>query len=246
MKKIISIIAVLTLAVAAGLAQTTSASDLFAFETTNTDNDTKKTVEVKTDFVQESAPLDWPEELVDALKKPWDNGDTISSLTAGYSLGKKNALYNEFEKSKGKAIGLNWVGFGIGSFTQGDGLGGGLGVAFDILSYGSLSIGTGFFVVGLIASIPVAIGEGLGGGSGEGVEAVEGLLNTGIGLFAVGSLIWLGNRIFGTIRPITFQKKYNSSLKSALGLDDVVDDISLIPIVNPVESQYGLLARVTF
>ena len=71
-------------------------------------------------------------------------------------------------------------------------------------------------------------------------------MNAGIGFFLGGCLLWLGNRIFGTIRPISFQKKYNTSLKSALGLDGVVDSVSLIPVVDPLNDQYGLLARVTF
>ena len=237
MKKIISIIAVLTLAVAAGLAQTTSASDLFAVEPTTTFNDTKKTVETGTEYVQESFTLDWPEELLDALKSPWETGDVISNLTAGYSLGRKNALYNEFSKTKGKAIGLNWVGFGIGSFTQGDTLGGVLGATFDGLAYTSLVGGLCVGGLGLLIGVFSL---------GYAEEEMETYIAIGGGLAIGGCLLWLGNRIFGTIRPISFEKKYNSSLKSALGLDDVVDDISLIPIVNPVESQYGLLAHVTF
>lgn len=241
MKKIISIFTLLTLAVFAGLAQ--SSADLFAPDETvpivitSTASDNSK-----------SEAQELPQELLDALKKPWENGDAIAQYTAGYTLDEKNSLYTDFEKSKGKAIGLNWVGFGIGSFTQGDSLGGALGVTFDILGYGSMMVGTGFLAVGIVILPWVAVGESLGGGSGsgEGSKEFENIINTGIGLFFTGCVIWLGNRIFGTIRPISFQKKYNSSLKSALGLDGVVDDISFVPVVDPINSQFGLLTHITF
>lgn len=241
MKKIISIFTLLTLAVFAGLAQ--SSADLFAPDETvpivitSTASDTS-----------ESEAQELPQELLDALKKPWENGDAIAQYTAGYTLDEKNSLYTDFEKSKGKAIGLNWVGFGIGSFTQGDSLGGALGVTFDILGYGSMMVGTGFLAVGIVILPWVAVGESLGdgSGSGEGSKEFENIINTGIGLFFTGCVIWLGNRIFGTIRPIAFQKKYNSSLKSALGLDGIVDDINFVPVVDPINSQFGLLTHITF
>lgn len=258
MKKIISIFAILSLAAATVLAQTTSASDLFAVEPT-TVNDTKKSVDSESGSSQkpiatvsntnvQSTGFDLPEELTEAIKKPWENADTIANLTSSFSMGQKEALFNDYAKSKGKAIGLNWVGFGIGSFTQGDSLGGALGVTFDILGYGSMMVGTGFLAVGIVILPWVAVGESLGGGSGsgEGSKEFENIINTGIGLFFTGCVIWLGNRIFGTIRPIAFQKKYNSSLKSALGLDGIVDDISFVPVVDPINSQFGLLTHITF
>ncbi|MBR6153367.1 MAG: P13 family porin [Treponema sp.] len=241
MKKIISILSVLTLAVFTGFAQ--NASDLFAPTET-----VPVTISSTASGSAESVTEGLPEELLDALKKPWVNGDVISNLTAGYTLNEKTSLYNEFEKSKGKAIGLNWLGFGIGSFTQGDGLGGGLGLTFDLLGYGTMLVGTGFLAVGIVIIPWIGVAEALGGGneSGEGSQELESIINTGVGLFAAGCILWLGNRIFGTIRPITFQKKYNNSLKSALGLDGIIEDLSFVPIVNPVESQYGLLTHITF
>ncbi|MBR4004604.1 MAG: P13 family porin [Treponema sp.] len=241
MKKIISILGVFTLAAFAGFAQ--NAADLFA-----PDETVPVVITSSSSGSAASETQDLPQELLDALKKPWENGDTISALTAGYTLNEKTSLYNEFEKSKGKAIGFNWLGFGIGSFTQGDGLGGGIGLTVDLLGYGTMLVGTGYFFVGVVLAPWIGLAEGIGGesGNGEGSEELESILNTGVVLFATGFVLWLGNRIFGTIRPITFQKKYNNSLKSALGLDDVVKDISFVPVVDPVKSQYGLLTHVTF
>ncbi|MBO4319868.1 MAG: hypothetical protein J5857_05310 [Treponema sp.] len=246
MKKLISIFAVFTLAVCSGLAQ--SASDLFAQNETVSITSTGNTGNSSA----ETPAMELPEELLDALKKPWENAESISQLTAGYTVGEKNTIYNEFEKSKGKAIGLNWLGFGIGSFTQGDGLGGGLGLTFDLLGYGSMLVGGGMFIVGVVILPWVAIAEGAanGSGSGSGSESgtssgeLEALLNAGIGLFATGCILWLGNRIFGTIRPICFQNKYNNSLKAALGINDT--EVSFVPVIDPIKSQYGLLTHITF
>ncbi|MBP5450649.1 MAG: P13 family porin [Treponema sp.] len=247
MKKIISIFAILSLAAVTVLAQATSASDLFAVEPT-TVTDTKKNVEAETGNAQkpvvtvsntnaQSIGFDLPEELLEAIEEPWENADTIANLTSSFSMGQKEALFNDYAKDKGKAIGLNWVGFGIGSFTQGDVLGGVLGVTFDVLAYGSVSVGAG---IGLVYILADALTLGLAG------DELGPYIALGGGLMLTGGILWLGNRIFGTIRPISFQKKYNSSLKSALGLDGIVDDISFVPVVDPVNSQFGLLTHITF
>ena len=100
-----------------------------------------------------------------------------------------------------------------------------------------MSVGAG---IGLVYILADALTLGLAG------DELGPYIALGGGLMLTGGILWLGNRIFGTIRPISFQKKYNSSLKSALGLDGIVDDISFVPVVDPVNSQFGLLTHITF
>ena len=48
--------------------------------------------------------------------------------------------------------------------------------------------------------------------------------------------------VTGIVAPITYSKTRNGTLQSAFGLSD--RDISFAPIINPINNQYGLVAKI--
>ena len=177
-------------------------------------------------------------DLEKALKNPGKNAEKIQELTFELSMDQKEELYAAFEKTKGTAIGMNWLpGFGSGSFVQGDGLGGGLGVAFDTVAI----VGVGGGLVIDLAGLVVALFS-----FGTADDTIKQLMGWGTGAMIGGAVLWLGNKIFGTVRPISFAKNYNRDLKSALGLDEQVESISFVPIVDPLTGSYGLSTQIRF
>lgn len=177
-------------------------------------------------------------ELKTALKKPGKNAGQIQELTFNLSEEQKQELYDVFSKTKGTAIGMNWLpGFGSGSFVQGDVLGGSLGVAFDTVALVSEVGGLGVGFVGFLVAAFSA---------GTAKEEIDKFFGWAAGLMIGGGVLWIGNKIFGTIRPISFAKNYNKDLKAALGLDDGVESISFAPIVDPLTGNYGLSTQIRF
>lgn len=191
-------------------------------------------------------------DLEKALKNPGKNAEKIQELTFELSMDQKEELYAAFEKTKGTAIGMNWLpGFGSGSFVQGDGLGGGLGVAFDTVAIVGIGGGLVVDLVGVVIAILVdglgnAIAAGGSSSSEQSKSAADPFLICGTGAMIGGAVLWLGNKIFGTVRPISFAKNYNRDLKSALGLDEQVESISFVPIVDPLTGSYGLSTQIRF
>ncbi len=177
-------------------------------------------------------------ELKTALKKPGKNSEQILELTFNLTEAQKQELYDVFSKTKGTAIGMNWLpGFGSGSFVQGDVLGGSLGVTFDTIALVSEA---GGLCVGFVGILVAAFS----GGMAE--EQIDELFGWAAGLMIGGGVLWIGNKIFGTIRPINFAKNYNKDLKAALGLEEKVESVSFLPIVDPVTSNYGLATQIRF
>ena len=244
MKRIISAAIFAFLCITMSVAQDTN-DELYEYITVEEGSSVKTgatSTESKIDAPKNKDGLtfDITKELKDALKKPGKNSEQIHELTFNLTEAQRQELYDVFSKTKGTAIGMNWLpGFGSGSFVQGDGLGGGLGVAFDTIAL--ISVGGGV-VVGAVGVVCAA----LVGWAEDGQQMVGELLGWAGGLLIGGGVLWLGNKIFGTIRPITFAKNYNRDLKAALGLDDEVESISFIPIIDPLTSNYGMVTQIRF
>lgn len=66
----------------------------------------------------------------------------IMDLSKNLTTNQKYMLYSSNQKTSGGALALNLlVGFGVGSYIQGDTTGGTIGLIFDILSYGVVCLG---------------------------------------------------------------------------------------------------------
>ena len=120
------------------------------------------------------------------------------------------------------------LGFGSGSFSQGDDGMGILFLAADTLCTGAIIydiVATGWD--NFINSI-----SGKGGGAGE-------LKIAKIALIAAA-----GMRVWQSIRPFTYAKKKNTKLKSALGLDETT--VALAPIVTDDGMGLVLSAKIRY
>ncbi len=86
----------------------------------------------------------------------------------------------------------------------------------------------GFIQVGATAAGITAIYAGAAADSGP-------VMYAGLGLIA-------GSWLFGIVKPIVFSVNHNKTLKDMLNMN--VESVSFAPIVNPVNQQYGLVARI--
>jgi hypothetical protein len=102
------------------------------------------------------------------------------------------------KKTSGLPFALNlFLGFGIGSFVQGDI---GSGVTMLLLEIGGISLMT--------ANLAAFLGA-VENSDSQRIEIASGLMYAG-------RLLFFSSRIAGLIRPFTFSKKYNNKLKQAL------------------------------
>lgn len=96
-------------------------------------------------------------------------------------------------------------GLGLGSFIQGDPLGGFIGLGGEVLGVGLMTTGV---VWGMVAVGGVVLTEIWTGGQANS-SLDPGAAAAISALVISGSVIWTGTRIFEIIRPITFAGRYN-------------------------------------
>ncbi len=93
-------------------------------------------------------------------------------------------------------------GLGIGSFAQGDSLGGFIGL-------GGETAGLSLAFFGLVYSYVGIIGAIFSGMSGEGGDASVERLRVGEDCMIGGGILWAGTKVFEIVRPITFARNFN-------------------------------------
>jgi hypothetical protein len=129
---------------------------------------------------------------------------------------------------------LNLVpGFGVGSFVEGDRLGGFVCLGGDIAGVGLCGTGIVMFYVGIAGA---AAGQAsaaiftLGHAEADTSE-MESMAVTGLYLAIAGGCVWICSKVFGIIRPICYAKKYNS--------EHSIEEASLIPVLRPAAHEEG-------
>ena len=147
----------------------------------------------------------------------------ISSMASGLSSMQRTALFESNKKSPTVPFIVNFlVGFGIGSYIQGDIKGGNIALLGDLFSTGVL---VGGYTVSLYTILTRTSGEISVGGS----------------LMAVGIIGLLATRVFESIRPFTFASNYNKNLSNALM------SFSMAPLVDlNNDMRMRLAANITF
>ena len=159
-------------------------------------------------------------------------------MTKSDSLSKaeKVNLYDDKKKNPWLAFGLNLaVGFGIGSFVNGDKKGGTTQLVGQILGCAFTGVGYGLFIASTgIFNIPTD--------GGYYSEPNYGLFAAGVGTIIGGVIVIGAYQIYGIVRAFTFTNSYNDTLKHSLGLTST--DISLLPVVDVVNKNYGVAATV--
>lgn len=143
------------------------------------------------------------------------NEAMISDLATGLNSSEIMMLYNSNEMSATLPFVANFfLGAGIGSFIQGDKVGGTIGIVGELIGY-SLIIGG--------ALIP-SRGNGQIDDSQRAVS---------MGLVYGGLATVIGVRIFEFVRPFSYAKKYNDTLFAALN-NSYNTEVALVPVGNKV------------
>ncbi len=169
--------------------------------------------------------------------------EDIQALVFDMDYLEREELYKKNLTKVGLPIFLNWIpGFGTGSKKQGDTLSKNISLGVDIGVTTLLVSGGVVLSIGLLVDVFVVL---FTAGHGD-MDAMKGLTDTGLGLMIGAVALWGANRIFGTVMPIVYAKQRNAKLKTVLGLDEKVEEVSLVPVINPVQEKYGLALALKF
>ncbi len=163
----------------------------------------------------------------------FDNEELIKKESVNLTDAERLSIYNSFEEEPWASLALNFfLGYGIGSFVQGDTLGGVIGVSADL-------VGLGVTIAGLIPMY-----ELISDPDNTTYTSATDAYSEFIIYYAVGGAIILGSRIFQLVRPIAFTNSFNDDLKNALGMSGV--SYQLLPTYDFTDNQASLVASVSF
>ena len=147
----------------------------------------------------------------------------INDLSSDLSPMERTMLFESNKQSPAIPFVVNLlVGFGIGSFVQGDSTGGNISLVGDLVSIALVYTG-----------YAQALNAAFNSASYDGTE--------GAGMMLIGGIGLLATRVFELIRPFSFASDYNQKLSSALM------SVSMIPVINQNnEIQTRLVAKINF
>ncbi len=153
--------------------------------------------------------------------------EKVYELSQGLSVEQRNYLYDENKKNGILPFALNFlVGWGIGSYVQGDIKGGNTQLMLNVSGLGLYGAG-----LALICSGNQSLGY------------------TGLGLWGGAALLDVTSAIIGYIRPWTFAHSYNRNLRHCLRVDETATSALLpefSPIIDPINNNYGFVAKINF
>lgn len=171
-----------------------------------------------------------------------ENAEVLKDIVFHLSLDEKLSLYDSFKKKSAGAAFLNWFpGFGFGSYSQGDKVGGTLILVSDICTTGAAVVCVGSFCAGLIATIFEAPFAALSEDDDDDMAATKKLFTAAGVSFLIGGGLWVCARLYGTFRPIAYKNSYNKKLRSSLELPKKVQ---VAPVVLLQSKEYGFVASV--
>ena len=166
------------------------------------------------------------------------NAEKIEQLSSFLTARQREDLYEDNSRSGVGPFLLNLlVGFGVGSFWQGDTAVGCIQLFGDIAGFGMM-------IPGIILSMKAA-------------DKLE-TSSVGTALTIIGGFVTVGVAVPAYIRPWTFAADKNRKMRRALRVDEYgkaiargdVDGfgvtLAFAPIIQPVTSEYGLAARISF
>ncbi len=113
-----------------------------------------------------------------------------------------------------------FLGFGIGSFVQGDNLGGGIGLGLDLLAFGVGGVGAAYWFVSGVTLVPSIINDVSGSNTPTLDDSIRYGQIAGY-LFLSYAVIYVGSKVFQMVRPWTYASAYNDDLKNILGVRDI-------------------------
>jgi ElaB/YqjD/DUF883 family membrane-anchored ribosome-binding protein len=164
----------------------------------------------------------------------FENSSVIKEKSASLSTAQKVSLYDDTKKMPWLAFGLNTVvGFGIGSYVNGDKVGGTNQLVGEILGYSFLGIG-----YGLEYASYFKIANNVASGSNTAYDSTsEILMATGVGLMVGGGIALTAYHIYGIVRAFTFTANYNEELQKSLGITS--NQVTVVPVLDFKNQNYG-------
>ena len=173
-----------------------------------------------------------------------ENASYISMKALYLPSYEKTALYEANKKNVVLPTVLNGVvGFGVGSFIEGD-TSAGIKYAIEDGICASIMV---LCIVKSSKALGKASESSSVAGPAGGMAAVGELAGSAafLGLAGIAGVVDVCFRIGETIHPIRWTSSYNKTLKSSLGVQDEVS-FTLLPAFDPVNSEYGFVAKLSF
>lgn len=170
----------------------------------------------------------------------FENSSVIKEKSASLSTAQKVSLYDDTKKMPWLAFGLNAaVGFGIGSFVNGDKVGGTNQLVGEILGYTFLGLGYGlFFGAEFNALNNVATSGSYSSSSYSNLDTTSQILMaTGVGFMVGGGIALTAYHIYGIVRAFTFTSNYNEELQKSLGITS--NQVTVVPVLDFKNQNYG-------
>ncbi|MDR1786262.1 MAG: P13 family porin [Spirochaetaceae bacterium] len=146
------------------------------------------------------------------LKKGlYKNYDQIAEESYNLTASEKMLLLDAHEKTAGLPFTANLlIGFGLGSYMQGDTTGGTIQLVGELVGVASMIAGSVVLEAGMIYTLADTV-------TGDYTEGPSSwAASSGSGLILAGYALTAALRIYGCISPFVFKARYNTKLKSAL------------------------------
>jgi len=167
----------------------------------------------------------------------------IYNGSLGLTIEEKQELFDIYKLKANYAISDNFgaifPAFGKGSFFEKDVAGGTILLISGIIGWGAIGV-SGICLSSplLIGIIPIINLYFLQDDLPERMIKI-GLISGGIGLGVL-----LVEAVIAIVRPIVYSKHKNNALMKALGLSEEESGLTLAPLLNPAQSEYGLIAKI--
>lgn len=158
----------------------------------------------------------------------------ILTISENLTNEQKYCLYDENKKSGASPFLMNFFfGYGIGSFVQGDKIGGGIQLGLRLIGDTSNSLAMLVFYDKYIRDSYMKYSD----------EAVVGAWI----LAGVGSIFNIASFVIGCVRPWVYANNYNNDLQRVLRVKNpnwMSNKAQFAPIVDPINERYGMIAKI--
>ena len=201
--------------------------------------------------------LDSVRQVIDEEFKTDEGKAKVYELSADLTSDQKGYLYQDFKKRGVGPFFLNLgLGFGIGSFVQGDTKGGKLQLFMDLGGFGLIAGGYGLMYSSYHEGTRYTLYPTTDFYTGKTTYRVypEYYDDTdpkkwygGIACVSVGSALVTVASIIGYVRPWIYAVNWNQSLRRSLRIEETPlasVETNLVPIIDPFNSKYGLVAQL--
>ena len=154
--------------------------------------------------------------------KIFDCQDEVAALSPSLDVSQKVGLFESYKKNGVGPFFLNFIPFGVGSWVQGDIVSGVVISSVELISIAMIVVGTIYEAMPEESRPPHAVG----------------LWSSVIGRITLG-----GAAIYALISPWVYSSKWNKALNFALNSNTA--SLTVIPLIDPLQNEYGIAARLS-